>query len=161
MNEQSFLSKLKKEKVLKSVEPSEEIKESYLKKASDCLTAAKILYNNKLYENSIGSSYYTMYDGLTALLFKVGIKCENHNGSITIFKTLFNQSELLKIIVFGKEERIDKQYYPSSKDNPAPTEESTKDMISKAENFLIKIRVVMNSLSQEEIIKLRERFEKI
>ncbi|MEK6860810.1 MAG: hypothetical protein AABY07_02455, partial [Nanoarchaeota archaeon] len=76
-------------------------------------------------------------------------------------KNFFNQPELLKIIVFGKEERIDKQYYPSSKDNPASTEESTKDMISKAENFLIKIRVVMNSLYQEEIIKLRERLDKI
>ncbi len=136
MNDLSFLNNLKRELKLEMVEPSYEMKESYLGMAQECLTSAKFLQENKLYKNSIATAYYTMYNALTALLFKVGIKCEIHNGSIAIFRTFFKEPELLKIIVFGKEERRDKQYYPTSKDNPSPTEESTKDMIAKAEIFL-------------------------
>lgn len=51
MKKQNFLSKLKKEGKLGLVEPSEEIKLSYLQKAENCLKSAKILFQNKLYVN--------------------------------------------------------------------------------------------------------------
>ena len=76
MKKLDFLSKLKKDGKLESVEPSEEICSSYLKKADDCLKSAKILLKNDLYENSVSMTYYAMYNSLTALLFKIGIKCE-------------------------------------------------------------------------------------
>ena len=55
-----FLNKLKKEKKLDLVEPSENICDSYSQKSSDCLKSAKLLLQNNLYENSIGMSYYAM-----------------------------------------------------------------------------------------------------
>ena len=86
MKKISFLNKLFKKNVLEIVEPSEEIKESYVKKSENSLISAKILLKNEQLENSIALSYYSMYNMLTALLFKTGIKCENHNGSIIILK---------------------------------------------------------------------------
>ena len=47
MKKPDFLSKLKKDGKLESVEPSEEICSSYLKKADDCLKSAKILLKKR------------------------------------------------------------------------------------------------------------------
>lgn len=108
MSEAGFLSKLRKEGKLKLVEPSEEVKKSYLEKAKNSLRSAKILNENDLFENSISMSYYAMYNSLSALLYRIGIKCENHAGSIILLKVLFHQNELYELISSAKKERIDR-----------------------------------------------------
>ena len=158
MKKLNFLSKLKKEGKAELVEPSQEICDSYLKKADDCLKSAKLLLQNRLYENSVSMSYYTMYNSTTALFFKVGIKCENHSGLILLFKKLFDNTELFEIISFAKEERIDKQYYVTSKHNFVLTEESARDMFLKAENFLVKMKLLIENLNIEGIKNVREKF---
>jgi len=158
MTKQNFLNKLKEESKLKLVEPSEEICKSYLEKADDCFKSAKILLQNKLYENSISMSYYAMYNSLSALLFKVGIKCENHAASILLLKELFNEDELFKIISFAKEERIDKQYYVTSKDSVLLTKESAVDMLKKAEDFIVQIKLSIQNLNTIKIEELRKAF---
>ena len=117
MKKPSFLDKLKGEGKLELVEPSEEICASYMEKANSCLKSAKLLLENDLFENSISMSYYTMYNSLTALLFRTGIKCENNSASILLLKKLFGMGDLFEIISFAKEERIDKQYYVTSGQN--------------------------------------------
>jgi len=159
MKKQSFLSKLKNEGKLELVGPSEEICKSYIEKADNCLKSAKLLLQHSLYENSISMSYYTMYNSLTALLFKVGIKCENHSGSIILLKKLFNTPDLFRIISFAKEERIDNQYYVSSEKSIVLTKESAEDMVSKAEDFLVKIKLTMTELKNERVEELREKFK--
>ena len=94
MKKNNFLNTLKTEEKLELVESSEEIYDSYLEKSANCLKSAKLLLQNNLYENSIGMSYYAMYNLLIALLFKIGIKCENHGGSILLLKLLFDKSTL-------------------------------------------------------------------
>ena len=93
MKRPGFLSKLKKEGRLELVEPSEEMCTSYLQKAGDCLKSARILLENDLYENSVTMSYYAMYNSLTALLFRVGMKCENHTGSIIVLPYEWEHSD--------------------------------------------------------------------
>jgi uncharacterized protein (UPF0332 family) len=110
MKRPGFLDKLKREGKLRLVEPSEDICDSYLSKAEDCLKSSRLLLNNNLYENSVSMSYYTMYNSLTALLFRTGVKCENHSGSILLLKKLFGEGVLFDDISFAKKERIDKQY---------------------------------------------------
>ena len=161
MKKSSFLSKLKNESKLVLVDTSEEICGSYLEKSDDCLKSAKLLLQNNLYENSISMSYYAMYNSLTALLFKTGIKCENHAGSISLLKKLFGRTDLFKIISFAKEERIDKQYYVTSKTNFILTKESAQDMIEKAENFLVQIKLIIKNIKNEGIEKLREEFKEL
>src|SRR3989344_4349684 len=161
MKRQNFLIKLSKEGKLALAEPSNEVCASYLEKSENCLLSAKILLQHKLYENSVSNSYYAMYNALSALLFKTGIKCENHSGSILMFKLLFRRHDLFKIISFAKKERIDKQYYVTSKENFVLTKESAQDMFAKAENFLVKTKLLISELRNEEIEKLRETFAKI
>lgn len=64
-----FLNKLKNEEKLELVEPSDDVCNSYTEKSANCLKSAKLLLQNNLYENSIGMSYYAMYNQLLALLF--------------------------------------------------------------------------------------------
>ena len=160
MKKISFLNKLKKEGGLELVEPSEEVCNSYLEKANNSLKSAKILLQNDLYENSISMSYYAMYNSLTALLFKTGIKCENHAGSIILFKELFRRIGLFKIISSAKKERIDKQYYVDSKKNIILTKESAQDMFTKAEKFLIQTKLMIKNIRVEEIERIRENLKK-
>ena len=110
MKKSNFLSKLKREGKLKEVDESVEVAESYLRKSADSLKAARILLKEGLVENSVTSSYYAMYNSLVALLFKIGIKCENHTGAILLLRE-FGLFELGEIISNAKKERIDKQYY--------------------------------------------------
>jgi len=157
MRKPSFLSKLKEEGKLGLVEPSEEICNSYLRKADDCLKSAKLLCQNDLFENSISMSYYAMYNSLTALLFRVGIKCENHAGTILLLKRLFRRIDLFRTISFAKDERIDKQYYVT----PISTQESAQDIFTKAEDFLIQLKLIIKKLGTMEIESIRRNLKAI
>jgi len=109
MKKSDLFKKLKGEGKLKLVKPSEEIKQAYLEKSVSYLESSKLLLKNKKLEEAISMAYYSMYYSLLALLFRVGIKSENHTASIILLKDLFglDNSQILK----AKKERIDKQYY--------------------------------------------------
>jgi len=154
MKKLDFLNKLKNEGKLELVEPSLDICESYLEKAGNSMKAAKILAQNNLYENSVSMSYYAMYNSLTALLFRVGIKSENHSASIIIFKELFGRIDLYKMISFAKKERIDKQYYVDF----TLTKESAEDLAKKAEDFLVKMKLIIKNLKNDDILRVRKEF---
>jgi hypothetical protein len=64
----SFLGKIKAEGKISLVEPSVNVSQSYLKKASDCLKSAKLLNSASLYENAVSESYYAMYNSVLASL---------------------------------------------------------------------------------------------
>ncbi len=155
-----FLNKLKKEEKLELVEPSEEICNSYSEKSANCMKSAKILLQNKLYENSIGMSYYAMYNLLLALLFRTGIKCENHSGSILLLKLLFGENDSHKMIFDAKKERIDKQYYVTTERNEI-TKEIADEMFNNAEDFILKTKIVIKKLNNDSIDGLHEKFRAI
>lgn len=92
-------------------------------------------------------AYYAMYHCLLGLLFKCGIKSENHAVSIIILKELFKEKELADIISFGKSERVDKQYYTDFE----ITRKDAEDMIMKSEGFIIKCRLLIKSLDSDKI----------
>ena len=158
MTKQGFLGKLKNKRVLELVDGSDEITESYLIKAGNSLKAAKILKNNKLYENAISSAYYSMYNALTALLFKVGIKCQDHNGSILLLKKVFNKEELFKAISTAKDERIDKQYYVPDE---STINQTTKGLISRAEEFITEIKLIIKKITNKEITETRNKIKQL
>ena len=82
----NFLNKLKRQGKLELAESSDEIKQSYLEKSESNFISAKILLKNNRLEESISLIYYSMYHTLLALLFKIGVKSENHSGSIILLK---------------------------------------------------------------------------
>ncbi len=158
MKKSSFLNKLRKDGKIELVEPSEEIKDSYLEKADNCLKAAKILLQSELYENSIIDSYYVMYNSLLALLYKVGIKSENHSATIVLLNTLIDAKDLFRLISFAKEERIDKQYYVETKGGLELTKETCEDMVAKAENYLVKIKLLVGRINNDDVASIRAKF---
>ena len=122
------------------------------------LKSAKILFQSQLYENSTSEAYYCMYNSLLSLLFKIGIKSENHSASIILFDKLFDNKEMVKIISWAKEERIDKQYYVETQQIVKVTEESCNEMMLKAEDFLVKMKLLISELSNEKINSVRDNF---
>jgi len=84
------LNRLKKEGKLALAEPSENIKQSYIRKSESNIISAKILSENDRLEEAVALLYYSMYHMLTALMFKTGIKSENHSASILLLKEIFN-----------------------------------------------------------------------
>ena len=154
MKKISFLSKLKKEGKLEIINSSEEIKKSYFEKSESNLISSKLLFENNRLEESVALAYYSMYHILTALLFKVGIKCENHTGSIILLKELFliDNSDIL----IAKKERLDKQYYTDFN----ITKEEVKDSIKSAEIFNDTLRDFISKLTSKQLqdyrVKLKE-----
>ncbi|MDO8509225.1 MAG: HEPN domain-containing protein [Nanoarchaeota archaeon] len=161
MKKLNFLKKLKQKGVIELVESSEEMKSSYLIKADNCLKSAKILFSSQLYENSTSEAYYCMYNSLLSLLFKIGIKSESHSSSIILFDKLFDDKEMVKIISLAKEERIDKQYYVETQQIVKVTKESCNEMILKAEDFLVKMKLLISEVSNEKINSARDSFKKL
>jgi len=157
MKKISFLIKLRKEGKLETVEPSNEVAESYLQKSDSHFESAKILLKSEKLEESVSIAYYAMYYCLLALLFKCGIKSENHAGSILLLKELFNENDLADEISFGKKERIDKQYYTDFK----LTKSDCEDMVKRAEGFIVECRKVIKQLNEEKISGLREKLNNV
>jgi len=115
------------------VDPSKNISESYLLKSDSHIESAKILLRSGKLEESVSMSYYAMYHCLLALLFRYGIKSENHAVSIILLKELFKENNLAELISFGKSERFDKQYYTDFE----ITKMDAEDMVRKAEEFML------------------------
>lgn len=155
MKKINFLIELKKDKRLELVEPSQEIVKSYIEKSESNLISSKILiYNNRL-EEAIALTYYSMYHIITALLFKTGIKCENHDGTIILLKEVFNIDN--SSMFDAKAERLDKQYYADFN----ITKEEVKDAITNAEIFNSKVLDFISKLNSESIKLYREKFKEL
>jgi len=91
-----------------------------------------------------------MYYMVLALLFKTGIKCENHSGAMMLLEHLYGLDNCR--IVAAKRDRIDKQYYVDF----AITAEEVRDSIEEAEAFCADLYDFMERLHQGDISRLRE-----
>ncbi len=154
----SFLIKLRMEGKLELVEKSQEMNESYLIKSENCLKSAKILLKETNHYNSIINSYYAMYNCVLALLFKFGIKCQNHTGSIILLKEIFSLPKLAKSIEEAKKSRIDSQYYVSGTKEEADQSSAEKAIII-SENFILELRSFIANIKNSEIDKIRDKLQ--
>lgn len=148
----SFLNKLAKERKLLLVEPSNPVKSSYIEKSESNLVSSKILLQNNRFEESVALTYYSMYNLVLALLFAVGIKCENHSAGAIILKKVFEFDNSL--LVKAKKERIDKQYYTDFH----VTKKEVEEGIISAENFNRDLKAFIMGLNNEKINSYRNKF---
>lgn len=155
MREKINLKKLRKLKVLQIVDPSENMKESYLKKSEESLLSSKFLYEKSQYNDSISLSYFSMYNSLLALLYRCGIKCENHNASILLLKEIFGIEN--REIAKAKTERKDKQYYPSL----STSREETISAIKSSERFNANLRDFTEKLNSKKIDDYRDKLKSL
>lgn len=161
MKESDFLSKLKKEKVMEIVESSEEISKSYLIKSEKCIQVAKLAFNAGIYENAVSEAYYSIYNTVTALFYKCGIKCENHSAAIILIRQIFNLKDLSFIFYEFKKDRIDNQYYTPMVNAEPITKEKCEERIKTAQKFSIELRVFMENLTLENIKRIQMDFNKL
>lgn len=127
------------------------VKESYVLRSNESLSSAKALLKIGNLKDSIALSYYSMYHCLLALLFRIGIKCENHTAAIILLKELFgiDNTKIRK----AKSERVDKQYYVDFKVN----HQETLSAIKNAEDFISEINNFVETLKEEEIKEYHEK----
>lgn len=161
MKKLDFLTKLKKEASLKLVDPSDEISESYLIKSDKCLQVAKLAYDADIYENSVSEAYYSIYNSVTSLFYKCGIKCENHSGAVILLKKLFNLDDLHIIFSEFKKDRIDNQYYVPISGTEPIDQKKCNERIKTAQRFSAELRAYIGRISIQEINNIRERFKDI
>ena len=145
MKKINFLIKLAKEKKIQAVEPNDEIKEAYIQRSNESLSSAKALVKMGNLKDAVALAYYSMYHCLLAVLFKIGIKCENHVASIILLKEVFgfDNSKISK----AKSDRIDKQYYIDFSINV----EETKKSIKIAEEFITNLNNLIATLTKEKV----------
>lgn len=151
MKKINFLIKLRKEEKLQVVEPSDEIKEAYLQRSNESLSSAKALVKIGNLKDAVALAYYSMYHCLIASLAKIGIKCENHAGSIILLKEVFNMDDSL--ISKAKSERVDKQYYVDFEVNL----DEANNSIRIAEEFIGNLNNFIAKLSEKHISEYRKK----
>lgn len=151
----NFLIKLYKEGKLQLVEPSEEIKKSYFEKSESNLISSKLLFENNRLEESVALTYYSMYNLVLALLFGIGIKCENHFSGAILLKEIFELDNSL--IKKAKKERIDKQYYT----NFNITRKEVEQGILSAEDFNRDLKAFILGLNNQKIEDYRIKFKEV
>ncbi|NOX71350.1 MAG: HEPN domain-containing protein [Candidatus Micrarchaeota archaeon] len=149
MKKSNFLAKLAKEKKIQIVEPSEDVKDAYIQRSAESMVSAKTLAGIGNLKDAVALAYYSMYYMLLALLFKVGIKCENHTGAIMLLKDVFGIDN--KDISTAKKERVDKQYYVDF----SVTKNEVDEMIRTAEDFNSQLLDFIEKLNRGDAERFR------
>lgn len=155
MKNQINLKKLYHLGILRFVDPSQNLKDSYLEKSRSSILSSKILCENNQYNDSIALSYFSMYNSCLALFYFCGIKCENHNAVIFLLKNLFDLDN--KDILKSKKERKDKQYYP----NLEILKSEVLQAINATEEFNSIIFNFLNKLNNSKIDFYRTKLNNI
>jgi uncharacterized protein (UPF0332 family) len=119
------------------------------------LLSAKTLIKIQNYDDATALTYYSMYYSSLALLYKCGIKSENHTGTILLIRELFDIDS--KMLEQAKKERVDKQYYVDFK----ATEKDVIQGIAIAEEFNSIIKQKIDTIKNAQIIEYHTKAKKI
>lgn len=141
---------------LSLVEPNKNLAEGYLQKAETALESAR---TEKAEEWKITKSYYAMYFSLYAMLQRVGIKCEIHACTIAFARHFLADcftSEEMDFLHGSLTARIDSQYFV----NKEVPDEIFKKVIETAPKFFVKCKGIINSLDENRVLEIREKFAK-
>jgi len=150
-----FLIKLFKQEKLSLVSPSENIFKSYNEKSFSNFDSAKILLKNNKLEEAVSLLYYSMYNLSLSLLYKIGIKSENHMATIILLKELFKINN--ESIMYAKKERIDKQYYVGFD----ISKKEVKESLNVCEEFNRELKGFIFSIGKKDIEIYRNKFEEL
>jgi len=146
---------INKNKGIKLIKPSNNLRDAYLVKAENALDA---LRTSKSREWQLTAAYYTIYHGLYSLLMKLGIKCEIHSCTIEFAKVFLSKyftSEDYKLIDKAFSARIDSQYYVDKK----VPDKKYNIIVKRTPLFLVKCKNIV--VEQKEIAYIRTKFFKI
>ncbi len=146
-----FLIKLKKEGKINLMASSEEVKESYLKDSESYFISSKMLFKDNRLKESTQLIYFSIYYSILALLFKIGIKSENHACSIILLKEIFGLDNSFALILQKK--RVG-TYYPDFE----LEKQELNELIQKAEEFNLNLLDFISKLTNEQIKLYKNKF---
>ena len=144
---------LKQNKGIGLVEPNENLRRAYLKKAEEALETMSTTQSK---DWQLTTAYYTIYHGIYSLLMKIGIKCEIHSCTIEFARRFLKKhfsAEDLDLIDRAFDARKDAQHYV---DRNIPIEKYLF-IISKSPSFLVKCKNII--MEEKEIIEIREKIK--
>ncbi len=140
----NFLRKIKKQKQLEIVKPSEEIMQSYLENSKSYISSAKMLFKVGKLKEPTQLVYFSIYYSLLGLLFKIGIKSENHLASAILLKEIFDIDN--SFILDFRKRRIE-TYYPDFEIE----KKALKKLIQDAEEFNEVLFDFISKITKENI----------
>src|SRR3989338_6882231 len=145
----------KKASGLKLITPNKNLVRVYKRKSRSALNMLESAREKQEDEWILDTSYYVKYFMTYALFMKAGIKSEIHDCTIFALKSIFSDlgiisPELCKDLSDSRDLRVGSLYYDKdfgkneilNKSNTAP-------------NFCLEIESILDSLSKEDIIKIR------
>jgi len=142
-------------KGLKLIEPNDNLAEEYYKNAEESLRIAVQIKDMGSNMWIATHKYYTEYLAAYAILMKIGIKSEIHSCTIEVIKILEEKNiiniPLSKYLEDDKNLRIENQYYLKN-----VKIELDPKLLS---NILLVVRSSLNSITKEQIEKIRETIE--
>ncbi len=139
MNTANFLKGLIKTRIVQLVENSEDISLSYFNDSKSYIFSAKLLFNEGRFKEATQLSYFSLYYSILGILFKIGIKSENHSASILLLKEVFEIDNQFALKL--KEKRVG-TYYPDfeiERKSLEQTIKETEDFNSFIFNFVSKL----------------------
>lgn len=158
-NEQRYLQWcLKQNRGVRVGKSSENLMRAYRQKSRNALKSMEVNAKANLVDWAVSASYYAEYFAVYSLLSKIGVKCEIHDCTITLFEYLFSDiipKETLKDLRNSKGNRIEAQYY---------TQEINLDLgevISRTKKFVVELEKTTDELNNEEISELRTKLENL
>lgn len=119
-----------------------------IQNAKEKLAAAKTLYENGYYKDSISRSYYAMFSSARALLATKGLDSSKHAGIISLFNQHFVKTEMVdktlgKKLALSKDMREDGDY----KDFILVSKEEAEMQIKEAEKVIEEIEKAIDKLN--------------
>ncbi len=150
-----FYSKIHRQGHLRSVPPSIDMKRAYQRKSESYIISARILFENGKLEEAVSMIYYSMFYMVLALMFRTGIKCENHSAAIYLLEDLYGLDN--GAIIRAKTERIDKQYYIDF----TLSSQDIDELMEAADDFNAYIMDFTERMKGREIERFRQKFQEL
>lgn len=147
---------LKQHKGIRLVTASENLVKAYREKAKNALKSMEINAQAGLVEWVISASYYAKYFAVYSLLAKIGVKCEIHDCTITLFEYLFCDSvpeEVIKDLRDSKADRVEMQYYTHQ------VGVDLEQVMKGTKKFVLEVENVADGLNSERILELQRRLK--
>jgi len=108
------------------------------------LEAARILFTNEKFKDSVSRSYYAMFSATRALLATKGLDSSEHSGIISLFNQNFIKTEILdkdlgRLLVEAKDLREDSDY----EDFIIVSRDEAEEQLKEAEKFIHNIEAYL------------------
>lgn len=118
--------------------------EEYLSEADRFLTAARVLLEAKLPENSAAEAYQAMFSAARAALSELNREAKTHHGTWTLFDQLFVRHGQFEGRLRDAARDAEELRYDSDYRLGGASQEDAKRVLADAEEFIAAVRMMFS-----------------